>query len=697
MQKFLLTSVFTIFLVFTHQAQQFQRVLAPGRLSPGLDIDQKNKNEVGILSFVAGPNLFSGGFANLTTLNVEQGTVSSFDYRIAGTNLADGRAAWWPTENSWLLGVSALSGIQNKAVLKIAADGSVSWSKGFGEAGDVQEVNIGRTAVAITNDNKAVMAGAANNFALNDGRNDLFVAKINADGSSVWEKQLRFSLDFNADASLGGILSLPDGSLIISGTVNRLSSSDDLFLLKLDAQGNLLWAKQYGSPGNILTAKERGLDCAVMPNGHIVMCGWVDTDLAFNQDGLLLETDEQGNFVRSLSFDINNADFSLQVNRVIAIDNERVVFSVGASENINPTSALELNIMAEIKMTGEINWQRNYFNEILAGFGTAGDALITRNQNGGYLMLANDAVNFESLRPVLISTDTEGRTGCEKPVSMRIIPGKNFTVRTLSPVVVSVNTSKDVVATSTAYRGYSIDLPKLDLGPDTSFCSDKSLILNALVPGAEKYTWNTGATTATIEVDSSGLFIVEASSLQQCFILSDSVVISLNKLPTVEIELDSSGFCKNGVLNLNAKASAQNELLWSTGEKSDAIEVKAAGTYSVEAKTVCGTIKAEINLELPECPKDCPIFVPNVFSPNNDGTNDQFGPLGGECFTFRDYRFRIYSRWGELVYESRSASEKWDGTLNGKISPMDVYIWTFEYKTNFSETVRQTGDVSLLR
>jgi len=329
-----LTLIAFILFQGTVSSQQFQRALVPNRISPGIDLDQQNASEIAVLSFVAGPNLFTGGFLNFTQIGLNKGILQSYDYRLTGRSLADGRASWWASENAWLLGMAALDGVQNKALLKLQPDGSIAWSKGFGEAGDIQSENIGRVATAISPDNKAVIAGAAGNFALNDGRNDLFIAKINPDGSSVWEKQYRFSLNNNADAALGGLLALPDGSLLVSGTVNQsFSDNDNIFLLKIDANGTLLWAKQYGYNGGGFGAKEKGLDLCTLPNGHIVVSGWVNENLAFNQDGLLLETDGAGNFVRSLSFDIQNADYNLQINRVIALDDQRVVFSVGAWEN----------------------------------------------------------------------------------------------------------------------------------------------------------------------------------------------------------------------------------------------------------------------------------------------------------------------------------------------------------------------------
>lgn len=86
---------------------------------------------------------------------------------------------------------------------------------------------------------------------------------------------------------------------------------------------------------------------------------------------------------------------------------------------------------------------------------------------------------------------------------------------------------------------------------------------------------------------------------------------------------------------------------------------------------------------------------PNAFSPNNDGVNDFFGPLGlvGANVT----RFEVYNRWGQLVHESSNGRE-WDGKKGGQEQPRDVYMYIFEYKFPVDpEPKVLRGIVSLLR
>ena len=54
------------------------------------------------------------------------------------------------------------------------------------------------------------------------------------------------------------------------------------------------------------------------------------------------------------------------------------------------------------------------------------------------------------------------------------------------------------------------------------------------------------------------------------------------------------------------------------------------------------------------------LYVPNAFSPNNDGVNDAFRPLG-QAFGAQDYRFQVFNRWGEVVFSSVDPDEAWLG------------------------------------
>ncbi|RYZ15422.1 MAG: PKD domain-containing protein, partial [Sphingobacteriales bacterium] len=72
------------------------------------------------------------------------------------------------------------------------------------------------------------------------------------------------------------------------------------------------------------------------------------------------------------------------------------------------------------------------------------------------------------------------------------------------------------------------------------------------------------------------------------------------------------------------------------------------------------------------------VYVPDAFTPNGDGRNDRLRPLG---FGIRELTyFRIYNRWGELVYTSSQMLPGWDGRIRGKMQAPDVYVWLLEAK-----------------
>lgn len=103
-------------------------------------------------------------------------------------------------------------------------------------------------------------------------------------------------------------------------------------------------------------------------------------------------------------------------------------------------------------------------------------------------------------------------------------------------------------------------------------------------------------------------------------------------------------------------------------------------------------------LACPPPPDTCPIQVPNAFTPNGDQANDLFRPVRAEC-SFVDYHFRVYNRWGQLVFETRQPFEGWNGDMpDGQVAPSDVYVWRLTYRRYAgADLINQTNEVTLLR
>ena len=70
-------------------------------------------------------------------------------------------------------------------------------------------------------------------------------------------------------------------------------------------------------------------------------------------------------------------------------------------------------------------------------------------------------------------------------------------------------------------------------------------------------------------------------------------------------------------------------------------------------------------------------FLPNSFTPNGDGLNDSFFPVGDKV-SIENYSFKIFNRWGELIFSTNDFNEKWDGTYQNNPLSSDAYIWKID-------------------
>ena len=95
-------------------------------------------------------------------------------------------------------------------------------------------------------------------------------------------------------------------------------------------------------------------------------------------------------------------------------------------------------------------------------------------------------------------------------------------------------------------------------------------------------------------------------------------------------------------------------------------------------------------------PNNCYIAVPNAFTPNGDGLNDYLYPLN--AYKTRNLVFRVYNRFGQLLFESKDWTHKWDGNFNGQGADPGTYVWTLQYiYTDTGQKVEKKGTTILIR
>ncbi len=94
--------------------------------------------------------------------------------------------------------------------------------------------------------------------------------------------------------------------------------------------------------------------------------------------------------------------------------------------------------------------------------------------------------------------------------------------------------------------------------------------------------------------------------------------------------------------------------------------------------------------------KNCFIAVPTGFTPNNDGLNDYFYP--NNAVKADNLDFKVFNRWGQLVFQSRNWKDKWDGKIKGQPQPTGVYAWILSYTYHDTgEKIFQKGTTVLIR
>ncbi len=86
--------------------------------------------------------------------------------------------------------------------------------------------------------------------------------------------------------------------------------------------------------------------------------------------------------------------------------------------------------------------------------------------------------------------------------------------------------------------------------------------------------------------------------------------------------------------------------------------------------------------------------VPNAFTPGRFGRNSRIMVTG---FGIAKMNWKIYNRWGRLVFDTQDRRASWDGTFNGQLQPMDVYAYTLDVEYFDGKKVRKTGDITLIR
>ncbi len=115
--------------------------------------------------------------------------------------------------------------------------------------------------------------------------------------------------------------------------------------------------------------------------------------------------------------------------------------------------------------------------------------------------------------------------------------------------------------------------------------------------------------------------------------------------------------------------------------------------YNIEITTIAGCVT--IDTQMVKTVKQAEIYVPTAFTPNNDNLNDVLKPT---LMGIKDLRyFRIFNRWGELIFETKTVGQGWNGILKGVVQPTQVFVWVAEGVGTDGRVVMRKGTSLLVR
>ena len=353
---------------------------------------------------------------------------------------------------------------------------------------------------------------------------------------------------------------------------------------------------------------------------------------------------------------------------------------------------------------------------------------------GNYTITVKDNNNCSAFQNVFIPLDNV--VTLEAGLDKTICEGKSIQLITLSnansfiwspavalnntslqsPVANPVTTIKYYVTATTGIcnRFDSVTVfvnaaPTPNAGPDSSICFGKNIQLSG--SGGVSYFWSPSSSLnnnriqnpTTINLPGTITYALHVVDANGCNSLKkDEVVITVTRQAIVDAGRDTV-LAIGQALQLNAGDINQvgfNQYEWLPyyGLSNPLIAAPIAVldkdiTYTITARTALGCLATDkIKIQVYKGPD---IYVPNAFTPNRDSRNDILKaiPVGIKDFHY----FRIYDRWGSLIFSTTNPANGWDGRIKGAEQPTATYVWMAEGIDYTGKYVRRKGSVIIIK
>lgn len=560
-------------------------------------------------------------------------------------------------------------------LLRLDNNGNLLWQKclggtGIDSAGSIEVTSSGGFIVSgYTASNDGDVSG-------NHGGGDVWIVELNATGNILWQKCYGGS----AKEGIGFIKPVPGGGYIFTASTQSVNGDvtpnnpADTWLVRLDAIGNILWQKCYGgssteTPGNVLP-----LNDGFVVGGTTSSSDWSINNLG-GTDGWIFKTDLNGNLLWQHT---HGGHYDDRSNEIIQVADGGFLLAGGTRSANCFNNGEEDFWIIKTDNAGNLQWEK------LQG-GTKIDYAtgIAQAPDGSLYVTGTE-----------LSDDRDVVGHHTKVPPPFLGPAFNDDMW----IIILGSTSTDMSAKLTITSSLAI------------ICEGKPVEFTAYpVNGGTDplYKWYING----VEQPSANTDTFSSNSLQDgdritCKMISHLPCIVTQEVLSNEIIMRwypngrPSGFLPQQItkcVNLYesiAPSMTFASYLWSTGATTPSIRIVNSGLYWLEVTDITGcTGRENIWVTTKSCMQG--VFVPTAFTPNNDGLNDILKPMVDGKLA--QYRFTIYDRWGQVVLQTTDPDKGWNGKRGGVDQDTNIYVWVCTYQFAGDAVKTDKGTFLLIR
>ncbi|MBS1781608.1 MAG: gliding motility-associated C-terminal domain-containing protein [Bacteroidetes bacterium] len=213
----------------------------------------------------------------------------------------------------------------------------------------------------------------------------------------------------------------------------------------------------------------------------------------------------------------------------------------------------------------------------------------------------------------------------------------------------------------------------------------------------------TGFGPYKIQWNASGIYPIQLQVLRDgCRSEVQSVLVNVHDYPIAQINPPNrNGLCTGDTLTLTAAENTQTvQYFWSpelwftlNGRSEETGTILNTGIVNLRVTDLFGCSNNDsILVQTQPC---CTIAMPEAFTPNGDGKNDLFRIITQGHHQL--HSFRIFNRWGQVVFHTTDERAGWDGTFNGVPQEVGTYFYYLRYSCDGNDKIEKKGELTLLR